>query len=85
MTTTLNIDFKKVAQRFYLTQMISTPNGYNGEKIKIRANIRLLEAARGLKNFLYYITQCPRLDLYRINHFCKDLVVIKHKDFKAIK
>ena len=45
MTTTLNIDFKEVAQRLLkiivnneLTQMISTPNGYNGEKIKIWAN-----------------------------------------------
>ena len=64
MTTTLNIDFKEVAQRLLkiivnneLTQMIPTPNGYNGEKIKIWANIRLLVAARGLKNFLSYITQ----------------------------
>ena len=92
MTTTLNIDFKKVAQRLLkiivnnaLTQMISTPNGYNGEKIKIWANIRLLVAARGLKNILSYITQRPRLDLNRINHFCKDLLAIKHKEFKAIK
>jgi len=92
MTTTLNIDFKKVAQRLLkiivnnaLTQMISTPNSYNGEKIKIWANMRLLVAVRGLKNFLSYITQHPRLDLNRINHLFKDLLVIKHKDFKAIK
>ena len=56
MTTALNVDFKEVAQKLLMiivnslrSQLISGPNGYNREKTKIGANMRLPVAARYLK------------------------------------
>ena len=90
MTTTLNIDFKEVAQRLLkiivnnaLTQMISTPNCYNGEKIKIWA--KAARSCAGPKKLTFLYNTAPRFDLNRTKHFCKDLLAIKHKEFKAIK